>query len=349
MRCSTSISAGSFLAVSLLCSNLLAHVQFSYPTPRRPGAGNDDIKTGPCGCSEQACPNGDVRKPDRVTELTAGETITVEFTETIQHPGFFRISFDDNGQDAFVPPPLSRTDIQMGATTLPVLKDNIPDTGDSDYAVEIVVPNISCDNCTLQLIQVMTNEQTWEDEDIYFTCADIRIVGGNAGAGGMGSGGMSAGGMSSGGMSAGGMSSGGAGAGGAGAGGMSAGGTAGTAGTLGAGGAGTGGMATGGAGAGAGNGPTGGAGMASGAVGGTAAGTAGTGPTAGTAGASGAPMMGQAGMAGHSGPVEFQDRVVTGEEGCTCSTARRRTSPGWLLLGAGALAAAFGRRRRRTA
>jgi MYXO-CTERM domain-containing protein len=343
-----------FSAVPLLaCSAVLtlsavasAHVRLVYPTPRYPTPGNEmsseQIKESPCGVAN------DTRTDDmdRVTELTAGSTITVEFTETVQHPGFFRISFDDNGQDAFVPPPLARTAIQMGTPTLPVLKDNIADTNSGDYTAEIVVPNTPCENCTLQLIQVMTNAQTWALDDIYFTCADIRIVGGNAGAGGMGSGGMSAGGMSSGGMSTGGMSSGGAGAGGAGAGGMSAGGTAGT---LGAGGAGAGGMATGGAGAGAGGGPTGGAGMASGAVGGTAAETAGTGPTAGTAGASGAPMMGQAGMAGHSGPVEFQDRVVTGEEGCTCSTARRRTSPGWLLLGAGALAAAFGRRRRRTA
>jgi MYXO-CTERM domain-containing protein len=277
-----------------------------------------------------------------VTELTAGSTITVEFTETIQHPGFFRISFDDDGQDAFVPPPFARTEIQMGATTLPVLKDNIPDTMQADYTAEIVVPNTPCENCTLQLIQVMTSAQTWDEGDIYFTCADIRIVAGNAGAGGMGAGGMGAGGMSTGGMSSGGMAGGGANAGG-----MSAGGMAGTAGTLGAGGAGAGGMASGGAGSGAGGAPTGGAGMSSGATGGMAAGAPGSGGSS----MAGAPATGGVGTGGvGTGGTGAPPMTPTAEEGgCTCSTAPRATSPGWLLLGAGALSALLGRRRRRAA
>src|SRR5689334_20533493 len=82
-----------------------AHVRLVSPQPRHATPGNAAssamIKTGPCGCSAQECPNGDVRDPARVTVFEPGETITVQFSETVQHPGFYRISFDDDGQDAF--------------------------------------------------------------------------------------------------------------------------------------------------------------------------------------------------------------------------------------------------------
>jgi MYXO-CTERM domain-containing protein len=276
-----------------------------------------------------------------VTEHTPGSTITVEFTETIQHPGFFRISFDDDGQDAFEPPPLARTDIQMGTPMLPVLKDNIPDTSGSAYTVEIVVPNVPCENCTLQLIQVMEDAQTWTEDDIYFTCADIRIVGGNAGAGGMGGGGMGAGGMNAGGMSTGGMAGGGMNAGGISGGGASAGGTAGTAGTLGAGGAGAGGVATGGAGSGGAGGPTGGAGMSSGAMGGMAGA-----PGTGGGSTAGAPATGGVGTGGTGAPPPT---TPADEGGCSVSSTSRSHRLGWLAVGAGAVVAAFVRRRRRMA
>jgi MYXO-CTERM domain-containing protein len=344
------ISAGSFVAASLVCSNLLAHVQFSYPTPRRPGSGNNDIKTGPCGCSTQACPNGDVRVPGRVTVLEPGATIMVEFTETIQHPGFYRISFDQDGQDAFEPPPLARSSIQMGTPMLPVLKDNIADTGDADYTTMITLPNVECENCTLQLIQVMTTAMTWQEDDIYYTCADIalRSGAGGSGSGGMGSGGMAAGGMNAGGMAAGGMAAGGMGNGGMGAGGMAAG----MSGSVGAGGAGAGGVATtGGAGAG-GSLPLGGAGMAAAATGGMAAGmpgVGGAGAVAGTTAAGGTPPATGGVGTGGTATTGGTGTVVTPEEdaGCGCRTAPRSSSLGWLALGATALVTALGRRRRR--
>jgi MYXO-CTERM domain-containing protein len=326
-----------------------AHVRFVSPQPRHATPGNQAssamIKTGPCGCSTMECPNGDVRDPARVTVLEPGATIEVRFKETIDHPGFYRISFDQDGQDAFVPPPLARSSIQMGTPTLPVLKDNIPDTGDEDYSTMITLPNVECENCTLQLIQVMSSGQTWAASDIYYTCADIALRrSGGAGAGGMGSGGMSSGGMA--GMSAGGMSSGGMSSGGMSSGGASAG----TAGSAGAGGAGAGGAATGGAGSGAGGlSASGGAGMATGAgAGGAAAGMPGTGggPTAG-APATGGVGTGGVGTAGSVATGGTATTPPADDGGCACSTAPRAASAGWLALGAAALATALNRRARR--
>jgi hypothetical protein len=300
--------AGATLAPSLAS----AHVRLQYPTPRYPNpTGMDDsmnIKTGPCGRAN------DSRTTDmsRITVLEPGATIEVRWNETIGHPGFYRISFDDMGQDAFVAPTTRAMVDTMAPYTLPVLVDNIADignTGMNSYTQMVTLPNVECESCTLQLIQVMvaSNVMMWTatgaDPDIYFTCADIalRRGGGMGGAGGMGGTG------GRGGAGAGGAGTTGGGAGGIGGtpiGGMSGAATGGVSGaaTSGAGGvtAGTGGVATGGVA------PTGG-------VGGAASGAPPGGMPAGGAPASGAPGAG----AGTVPPA--------GEDpGCGCRTVPSR-------------------------
>jgi hypothetical protein len=236
-----------FWGATFIASSASGHVRFVSPTPRYPTPmmENMDIKTGPCGRAN------DSRTTDmsRVTEFEPGETIMVEFSETIDHPGFFRISFDDDGQDAFVAPTM-RSQIQTAPPfTPPVLLDNITDKGGGTYMVSVTLPNVECENCTLQLIQVMVqpNVMMWDpspDQDIYYTCADIvlRRTGGGGGMGGMsGAGGAAPGG--SGGASAGGGAGGtNGGAGGTAAGGAATGGSGGASGGV----APTGGVSTGG-------------------------------------------------------------------------------------------------------
>lgn len=235
-----------FAGATFVTSHASAHVRLVSPTPRYPTPmmENMDIKTGPCGR-----PN-DSRTTDmsRVTEFEPGETIMVQFNETIDHPGFFRISFDDDGQDAFVAPSM-RSQVQTAPPfTLPVLLDNIADKDGGMYTATVTLPNVECERCTLQLIQVMVqpNVMSWDpspDQDIYYTCADIalRRTGGGGGMGGMsGSGGSPAGGSGGASAGAGGANAGTTGLGGAG--GTATGGIGGTAGSVAQGG----GVATGG-------------------------------------------------------------------------------------------------------
>jgi hypothetical protein len=258
-----------------------------------------DIKAAPCGRAN------DSRTTDmtRVTVLEPGQTIMVQFNETINHPGHYRIAFDDSGQDAFMPPPTMRSQVQTGPMfTLPVLVDNIADKTGGMYTVPVTLPNMECENCTLQLIQVMVTGDTWTgtgaDPDIYFTCADIvlrRAGGGGAGGGGPGG-------------------SGGAGPGGAGGAPGGQGGGAGLAQ------GGFGGAATGGFG-----GST--AGMATGgfATGGVGTGGIGTGGVA-TGGGSGVPQGGAApGGAPAAGATALPPPETGGEEpGCGCRTMPNR-------------------------
>ena len=59
--------------------------------------------------------------------------------------------------------------------------DSIPSraTTGATYTQTITLPNQACENCTLQLIQMMTDKPPYTtdlaSDDIYFQCADIAL------------------------------------------------------------------------------------------------------------------------------------------------------------------------------
>lgn len=187
--------APAFVLATVWPLEAAAHVRLEYPTPRYPAPtgfdlGND-LKDAPCGVA------GDSRTtdPERISTFQAGETITVRFRETIGHPGHYRIAFDDDGQDDLVDP--AGYDDIVDPPVLPILLDNIEDKdGTGTYEVEITLPNTPCDNCTLQLIQVMTDKPPYEigDDDVYHQCADIVLTGPGSGGSGNAGGSSNAGG-----------------------------------------------------------------------------------------------------------------------------------------------------------
>jgi hypothetical protein len=166
-----------FLSVSLLGALAVAspleasaHLDLDSPTSRY---GPDVLKTGPCGIS------GGERTAN-VTYFEPGETIEVGWDEYVDHPGHYRIAFDDQGDDDFVDP-ATMMELYSNDT---VLLDGIPDKGrdERDYAVTITLPNVTCENCTLQVIQVMYDKPpyTTPGNDIYYQCADLVLREGEA-------------------------------------------------------------------------------------------------------------------------------------------------------------------------
>lgn len=156
------------------------------------------LKQGPCGVA------GSVRGTN-VTTLAPGSTITIKWNETIDHPGHYRISFDMDGNDFIVPPTANGS--TEGMTN--VIKDLIPDiqggTVPRPYTFDFTLPNMECANCTLQVIQLMTDKPPYTtdaaSDDIYYQCADITLATNAPDAGvqdtpdaGMGSGGSDNGG-----------------------------------------------------------------------------------------------------------------------------------------------------------
>lgn len=154
-----------------------AHIHLTNPTSRIDTLAGGDQKVGPCGVANQ-------QRTTRITTFKPGETITVDWLETIDHPGWFRIAFQPNGDIFSLPPPnpnnpnMYPTMSQEGQTLADgsiILKDRIPD---GTLTAQVTLPNIECSNCTLQFTQFMTNNPPYTDpqsNDVYFNCADIVL------------------------------------------------------------------------------------------------------------------------------------------------------------------------------
>ncbi|RMH39630.1 MAG: hypothetical protein D6689_15985 [Deltaproteobacteria bacterium] len=156
-----------------------AHIALVSPPHRY---AENEQKAEPCGR-----PGG--TRGTNVTVFEPGATITVKWRETINHPSHYRISFDDDGDDDFCYP-ASKDDLYSCPS---VLLDNIPDEPPPSgiFEAQVTLPNIECENCTLQLVQVMYDKVAsgWGDNDLYFNCADIALRAGGGGGPDAGAGG----------------------------------------------------------------------------------------------------------------------------------------------------------------
>ena len=160
-----------FLAlVALAPLEARAHLGLDVPTSRY---GPKVLKTGPCGIA-----GGE--RTDNVTYYAPGETIEVVWDEYVDHPGHYRIAFDDDGVDDFVDP-ATMMELYSNDT---VLLDGIEDKGPGErsYMATVTLPDVTCENCTLQVIQVMYDKPpyTTPGNDIYYQCADLVLRGGGA-------------------------------------------------------------------------------------------------------------------------------------------------------------------------
>jgi len=164
-----------------------AHVCMDAPLSRVGASCNfaSPQKNGPCGVNQRSA------KP---TEFKPGQTITVSLNETIDHPSHYRIAFNPSG-DTFEDP--TSKDDKSGEHPN-ILLDGIVDEDAAKQSIQVTLPNVTCDNCTLQLIQVMYDKAGngfggkdsagVGNDDLYYACADIvlkgEVVGGaDAGAG----------------------------------------------------------------------------------------------------------------------------------------------------------------------
>ncbi|HYQ40822.1 MAG TPA: SCE4755 family polysaccharide monooxygenase-like protein [Polyangiaceae bacterium] len=326
MRSSVLVLAAPLLA---LPATAQAHFTLLAPPPAS-NSTNGGKGDPPCGPTDMPS--------NVVTPVMGGSKLMLKVSETVFHPGFYRIALSIKSRDELpidnvvkdasgkVLPPAgpgtSATADYQTTPVFPVLADNLwaHTTDMKMFSGEITLPNVNCDKCTLQVIEFMAQHGSNGPKAGYFYhhCADLKITADSSkpifdptAAGG-------AGGGSSGGAS----------------------GTAGGGGAAGGALAGSGGAATAGA-------------ANSGGIGGTIAGTAGS-PTTGVSGggATGAGVAGSpaiagsvgAGTAGGTGTSNQDDGGDSG--GCALSN-RAAGSKGALALLVGLFV--LGRRRNRRA
>jgi len=190
------ISFGSLcLATCLSASVAHAHIslEMAGEYKSRAGDGDDALKAAPCGKAGAA-------RGSNVYTFEPGQTITIKLKEYVPHPGYFRISFDNDGDDGFMEPqsimPENRAcmtgETRCGKTDFcsnpTVLLDNIEPHwmvnfagGPIDRSWQVKLPDVECDNCTLQVIQIMTDPAGGAHgpydlmNDVYHQCIDVTL------------------------------------------------------------------------------------------------------------------------------------------------------------------------------
>lgn len=160
----------SKLFVSVLLVNMTPNIAFSHARlsvntdagdiprliPRNSSDANKGDETIPCG-------PGSVTRSKNPVVLTAGETLTIEFEETINHTGTFQLNFSEAGQVNFTELAPAQTD------------DNTPLNGAANKgSFQFVVPNTPCTDCTIQFVQDMSGSLH------YKSCVDIIITSADA-------------------------------------------------------------------------------------------------------------------------------------------------------------------------
>jgi MYXO-CTERM domain-containing protein len=147
------------IAVVVLGIATTAHAHLQL---RNPPARTTAQKAGPCGAAGS-------KRGTIVTTYQPGETITIEWDETVDHPGHYRIAFDDDGDDIFINPLRSTDNFSF------TVMDKIPDKVGGRYTQQITLPTTPCANCTLQIMQIMQVNEPYNS--FYWQCADIVIAG----------------------------------------------------------------------------------------------------------------------------------------------------------------------------
>jgi len=151
------------LPASLLCATKAhAHFVLLYPPSR-----GVTLESAPCGAAGST-------RGTTATVLRPGQTIVVRWEVQVDHlePPKFRLAFDDAGQD--FPTPVGPSD----TSALPLFLDGILTPGGGVQTQEIALPNIECDNCTLQMLQYLNPKPPYTARDFYYQCADITLSAG---------------------------------------------------------------------------------------------------------------------------------------------------------------------------
>lgn len=162
-------------ALVLVPSVASAHISISSPRAR-----TTEQKEQHCGQTTATNARANVH-----TALS-GSTLHLVWAETIQHPGYFRVSFNQNGDTFRIPAAGAGTGgfptedltgmMDPGTSGSLIIADRIPD---GSLAFDVVLPDVECTNCTLQLIQLMTDKAPYtiaaNSDDIYFQCVDLVL------------------------------------------------------------------------------------------------------------------------------------------------------------------------------
>ncbi|MGQ0506677.1 MAG: lytic polysaccharide monooxygenase [Myxococcaceae bacterium] len=155
---------------------VFAHARLTTPTPR---STSDAIKDtgGVAGSGLGPCMNGATAVP--FTTMQAGSTITVNWDETINHPGCFLLSIKTSEGGAFE----ELKNVKHVATG-PVPNQANP----RKYTTTVTLPNVNTTRAVFLMRQIMLADDTVPCPpnpilagQPYYSCADLILTGGDGG------------------------------------------------------------------------------------------------------------------------------------------------------------------------
>jgi hypothetical protein len=146
----------------------------------------DPQKLGPCGGT-----SANAGTPtNAVTKVQGGHMLHLKVQETVFHPGHYRVALVKSRADLPPDPEVLTRESEKGpwsvsspiqsAPAPPVLADGLfvhttRQTG--PFETDILIPNINCDKCTLQVIEFMAEHGYNRDGGyFYHHCADLQIT-----------------------------------------------------------------------------------------------------------------------------------------------------------------------------
>jgi hypothetical protein len=178
-----SVSVATFvLAAQFFSGSASAHIWLDEPISRYPAEVAGENKSCPCGvgdsnrtCNDPSERSDPDRSTDRITTLTAGQSLKVVVDEYVGHAGRYRIAFDPDGADLED----FNQHILLDQPDPSGRRGNVSETS-SIWEFNVTIPDTPCDNCTLQVIQMMDGNTTDPVPDpvgrsSYYQCADIVI------------------------------------------------------------------------------------------------------------------------------------------------------------------------------
>jgi hypothetical protein len=177
-------------SVIVVALSVLAHAHFivleaaSWLVENRLG---DPQKLGPCGGT-----SADSGTPTNVIgKVRGGDKVHLKVRETVYHPGHYRVALAVNSR-AELPPdpevttretdkgPWSVSAVIQNPPQVPVLADGLfvhTSRPAEAFETDIQLPNITCEKCTLQIVQFMAEHGLNKDGGYtYHHCADLQIT-----------------------------------------------------------------------------------------------------------------------------------------------------------------------------
>ncbi|MBC2666236.1 hypothetical protein H7F51_11975 [Novosphingobium flavum] len=182
------LMSGLVLAAGLAAGPAAAHFRLISPVPTLiQDEKGDPQKKAPCGgtTANPGKPSG------AVTDIKGGQPLHFKLTETVFHPGHYRVSLARAPEKLPADPttttrpgtrgPISTSTMIAPQVLPPLLADGlfmhmIKPAAPQTWEIDLRIPNVDCANCVIQVVQWMGEHGFNPDGEFsYHHCAVVNI------------------------------------------------------------------------------------------------------------------------------------------------------------------------------